>query len=255
MTQDERVDRSLIVFEGVTKRYGAYLALDDVTLRIERGELFVVIGRSGSGKTTLLRTVNAMVRPDSGRVLVDGRDLIDVDVVALRRHMGYVIQDGGLFPHLTAAENISIVGRALGDAWQRRIERAQELLSLLGLDPDRFASRYPGQLSGGQRQRVGLARALYADPAILLMDEPFAALDPITRMEMQDEFARLSRTLRKTIVFVTHDIDEALTLGDRIAVFDGGRLIQVDAPSPLIAAPATAEIARFLSRRAALERR
>lgn len=242
---------AMIRFEGITKRYGAHAALESVTLDVHEGELLVVIGRSGSGKTTLLRCVNALVLPDEGRVFVGERAVSGDDLIALRRRIGYVIQSGGLFAHMTIAQNVAIIGRATGDAPERRAARAAEVLAAVGLDI--VGTRYPGELSGGQRQRVGIARALYADPPIMLLDEPFAALDPLARMELQDEFTRLHQQLRKTILFVTHDVEEALYLGDRVAVFDGGRLVQADTPAGLQQRPATDYIARFLQRRKAHE--
>ncbi len=236
-----------IRFEGITKRFGSQVALQDVTLDVEAGELLAVIGRSGSGKTTLLRCVNALALPDAGRVLVEGQPVFGSDLTALRRRIGYVIQAGGLFPHMTVVQNVGVIGRAAGDPPARRVARAAEVLATVGLDD--LGARYPGELSGGQRQRVGIARALYADPPIMLLDEPFAALDPVSRMELQDEFKRLRRELRKTMLFVTHDVEEALYLGDRIAVFDGGRLLQLDTPDGLKQHPATDYIARFLRRR------
>jgi osmoprotectant transport system ATP-binding protein len=243
------VSQTLIRFERVTKRFGAHVALEDVSIDVSAGELLVVIGRSGSGKTTMLRCVNALVVPDAGRVLVEGRSAESGDVVASRRRIGYVIQSGGLFSHMTVGRNVAILGRATGDTVERRAARVAEVLAAVGLEA--LESRYPSELSGGQRQRVGIARALYMDPPILLLDEPFAAVDPLTRMELQDEFSRLHRRLRKTMVFVTHDVDEALYLGDRIAVFDAGRLVQIDAPDDLRRNPATEYIARFLQRRRA----
>lgn len=236
----------LIRFENVTKRYGNHVALDAVSLDVLPGELLVVIGRSGSGKTTLLRSANGLVIPDSGRVLVEGAPL-GGDLTATRRGIGYVIQSGGLFPHMTVAENVAIVGRAKGDVPERRAARVTEVLATVGLAS--LEERYPSELSGGQLQRVGIARALYADPPILLLDEPFAAVDPIARMDLQDEFARLHRQLRKTMLFVTHDVEEALYLGDRVVVFDAGRIVQVDTPDALRRNPASDYIARFLRRR------
>jgi osmoprotectant transport system ATP-binding protein len=236
-----------IRFDRVNKRFGTHEALLDVSLDVRSGELLVVIGRSGSGKTTLLRCVNALIVPDTGSVLVEERPAGEGDLVTFRRRIGYVIQSGGLFAHMTVADNVTIVGRARGDVSKRRAARAAEVLAIVGLD--QFGDRYPDELSGGQRQRVGIARALYADPPIMLLDEPFAALDPLARMEMQDEFARLHRELRKTFLFVTHDVEEALFLGDRVAVFDAGRLVQVDTPGALRSRPATEYIARFLARR------
>lgn len=237
----------LIRFENVSKRFGNHVALDDVTLDVMPGELLVVIGRSGSGKTTLLRCVNGLVLADGGRVSVGETTLAAADLTELRRGIGYVIQSGGLFPHLTVAQNVAIVGRAKGDAPAEQDRRARAVLQTVGLAG--LESRYPRELSGGQFQRVGIARALYADPPIMLLDEPFAAVDPLARMDLQDEFARLHRQLRKTMLFVTHDVEEALYLGDRVVVFDAGRVIQVDTPEGLRNNPASDDIARFLRRR------
>ena len=245
----------LIVFDNVVKRFDGRAALDGVTLEVNEGELLAVIGRSGSGKTTLLRCVNGLVTPDSGRVLVDGALVPGTDVIELRRKIGYVIQDGGLFPHMTVVQNVAISGRAVADSLQRRDARAHELLEVVGLDWKIFAERYPGQLSGGQRRRVGIARALYADPAIMLLDEPFTALDPLARMEMQEEFVKLRARLRKTILFITHDVEEALYLGDRVAVFDNGKVVQIDTPDALRRNPASEYIRRFLTLRRAMEER
>lgn len=240
---------ALIRFENVTKRFGTQVVLDGVTLEVMEGELLVVIGHSGSGKTTLLRCVNGLVLPEEGCVLVDGHAVAVGDLTALRRRVGYVIQAGGLFPHMTVEQNVTIVGRATGEDTARRSARAAEVLATVGLGD--LGPRFPRELSGGQQQRVGIARALYADPAIMLLDEPFAAVDPLARMELQDEFARLHRQLHKTMLFVTHDLDEALYLGDRVAVFERGRLLQVDTPRTLRQRPASEYIARFLRRRAA----
>ncbi len=201
------------------------LLLDRVALTVAAGTTAAVLGRSGSGKTTLLRTVNRMREPSSGEVLINGTSHYDTPLIALRRSIGYVIQESGLFPHFTIARNVAVVLEAEGRPRAERIARAHELLSAVGLDPADFASRYPHQLSGGQRQRVGLARALAAEPAILLMDEPFGAPDPLTRAEMQDMLRSLLVRLKKTVLLVTHDLDEALYLGDRIALIDEGRLV------------------------------
>lgn len=238
---------ALIRFDGVTKRFGAHVALDGVSLDVMSGELLVVIGRSGSGKTTLLRCVNGLVLADAGRVIVGESVVTAGDLSTFRRGIGYVIQSGGLFPHLSVAENVAIVGRARNDPPERRERRAREVLETVGLDG--LEARLPRELSGGQLQRVGIARALYADPPIMLLDEPFAAVDPLARMELQDEFARLHRQLRKTMLFVTHDVEEALYLGDRVVVFDAGRIVQVDTPDELRRNPASDYIARFLRRR------
>src|SRR4051812_1942544 len=201
------------------------LLLDRVSLALNEGTVTAILGRSGSGKTTLLRTVNRMIEPTGGAVLVNGRDVRDVNLIALRRGIGYVIQETGLFPHFTVQRNVGMVLEAEGRPRDERTARSRELLHEVGLEADSFASRHPHQLSGGQRQRVGLARALAADPAILLMDEPFGALDPLTRAEMQDMLRGLLARLKKTVLLVTHDLDEALYLGDRIVLLHEGRLI------------------------------
>jgi osmoprotectant transport system ATP-binding protein len=238
----------VIQYEEATKRYGAGPpALDRLTLDVPDGETCVLVGPSGGGKTTALKMVNRLVEPTSGRVLIDGRDVAAGDPVALRRGIGYVIQQVGLFPHLDVAANVATVPRLLG--WdRRRIDaRVDELLDLVGLDTATYRHRRPDELSGGQRQRVGVARALAADPPVLLMDEPFGAVDPVTRSRLQDEFLRLQRQLRRTVVLVTHDIDEALRLGDRLAVLaTGGRLEQYGTPAEVLARPATPFVADFV---------
>jgi osmoprotectant transport system ATP-binding protein len=238
----------MICYEAATKRYGdGPPALDRLTLEVPAGETCVLVGPSGGGKTTALKLVNRLVEPTSGRVLIDGRDVAATDPVSLRRGIGYVIQQVGLFPHLDVAANVATVPRLLG--WDRRRidERVDELLDLVGLEPATYRHRRPDELSGGQRQRVGVARALAADPPILLMDEPFGAVDPVTRARLQDEFLRLQRTLRRTVVLVTHDIDEALRLGDRLAVLAaGGRLDQYGTPAEVLARPATDFVAGFV---------
>jgi len=199
--------------------------LDEISLAIEEGTTTVILGRSGSGKSTLLRSVNRMIEPAKGEVLVQGKNTIACDVIALRRGMGYVIQETGLFPHFNIERNVGLVLEAEGKPREERARRSRELLTTVGLDPDQFARRFPRQLSGGQRQRVGLARALAADPPILLMDEPFGALDPMTRAEMQDMLRNLLAHLKKTVLLVTHDLDEALYLGDRIVFLSDGKMI------------------------------
>lgn len=205
--------------------------LTDLSFDVARGETLVLLGRSGSGKTTTLKLINRLIEPTSGDVLVAGRATIEWDAIRLRRHIGYVIQETGLFPHFTVERNVAVVPRL--ERWpEDRIHgRVRELLQLVGLDPDTFQLRYPHELSGGQRQRVGVARALAADPQVILMDEPFGALDPLTRAEMQREFAGLARRLKKTIVFVTHDIREAFALATRIGLFKDGRLVELASPS------------------------
>jgi osmoprotectant transport system ATP-binding protein len=237
-----------IRLDGVGKRYpDGTDAVGSLTLDIPAGELVVLIGPSGCGKSTVLRMINRLIEPTSGHILLDGADVHAGSPVDLRRRIGYVIQNTGLFPHQTIRANVATVPRLLG--WPRkRVEaRVNELLDLVGLDPDRYARRYPSELSGGQRQRVGVARALAADPVVLLMDEPFSAVDPIVRIRLQDEFLRLQETVRKTIVLVTHDIDEAVRMGDRIAVLSqGGKLEQYAAPAELLSAPANDFVREFI---------
>ncbi len=223
------------------------VAVGDFSLEVGAGELTVLIGPSGCGKSTVLRMVNRLIEPTKGRVLIDGEDVTDADPVELRRKIGYVIQNVGLFPHQSIRANVGTVPKLLG--WKRKLirSRADELLDLVGLDPARYGDRYPHELSGGQRQRVGVARALAADPVVLLMDEPFSAVDPIVRSRLQEEFLRLQATVRKTIVLVTHDIDEAVRLGDRIAVLaQGGVLVQYAAPAELLTNPASSVVSDFV---------
>jgi osmoprotectant transport system ATP-binding protein len=237
----------MISFEHAGKRYGPEVAVDDLSFEIADGEIVILVGPSGCGKTTTLKMINRLIEPSSGSIRIDGRDTRDQDVNALRRSIGYVIQQVGLFPHLTIAENVATVPRLLGWDRQRIQARVDELLELVGLPAGEFGRRLPSELSGGQRQRVGVARALGADPPILLMDEPFGAIDPITRERLQDELLRLQAIVRKTIVFVTHDIDEALKLGDRIALLAAhGRLAQYATPMELLGAPASAFVEEFL---------
>jgi osmoprotectant transport system ATP-binding protein len=222
-----------IQFSDVSASRGSRGVLHHVSLSIATGEVVALVGRSGSGKTTLLRLVNRLLDHDRGSVVVDGRDTRQWDPIALRRRTGYVIQDVGLFPHLTVADNVATVPRLLGWDAARVSARVGELLTLVGLDADAYGSRWPDELSGGQRQRVGLARALAADPPVLLMDEPFGALDPITRAELHQEFLLLQKTLRRTVLIVTHDMAEAWALADRIAVLHEGRILACDTPDHL----------------------
>ena len=228
----------MIRFERVTKRYAdGTLAVDDLSFECADGEITVLVGTSGCGKTTSLRMINRLVDPTSGTILVGGEDVTKSDPAVLRRNMGYVIQHGGLFPHRTVIDNIATVPRLLGASRAKARARAYDLLALVGLS-ESMAKRYPYQLSGGQQQRVGVARALAADPPVLLMDEPFSAVDPVVRGELQHELQRLQAQLHKTIVFVTHDIDEAVKLGDKIAVMQvGGHLVQFDTPERILARP------------------
>ncbi|HTM08567.1 MAG TPA: ATP-binding cassette domain-containing protein [Verrucomicrobiae bacterium] len=220
--------------------------LSALDLTVERGETLVLLGRSGSGKTTTLKLVNRLLDPTDGRVLVEDRPTTEWDAIRLRRRIGYVIQEVGLFPHFTIEENVAVVPRLEGWDSERTTARVRELLDLVGLDPDRFASRYPHELSGGQRQRVGVARALAADPPILLLDEPFGALDPITRREIQGEFRALQRRLGKTMVFVTHDVGEAFLLASRIALLKDGRIVLLGRPADFLASR-DPEVAAFVS--------
>jgi osmoprotectant transport system ATP-binding protein len=246
----------MIRLEGLTKRFAgtAAVAVDALTLDIAAGETCVLIGPSGCGKTTTMRMINRMIEPDAGRILVGGRDVTHVDAVELRRSIGYVIQQVGLFPHWTIADNVATVPRLLGWDAARTEARVDELLHLVGLDPAHYGRRWPRELSGGQKQRVGVARALAADPPVMLMDEPFGAIDPITRARLQDEFLRILQRLKKTIVFVTHDIDEAIKMGDRIAILRDGRLVQFDTPATLLAAPKDAFVESFVGADRALKR-
>jgi osmoprotectant transport system ATP-binding protein len=227
----------VISFEGVHASRGEREVLRDVTFKIARGETLALVGRSGAGKSTVLKLINRMLTPQVGQVRVDDRDTRDWDPTALRRSAGYVLQDIGLFPHMSIERNVGLVPSLSGWPVERVRTRAHELLSLVGLPPAEFAERWPEQLSGGQRQRVGVARALAADPPILLMDEPFGALDPVTRAELQREFHRIQQAVRKTVVLVTHDMREACALGDRVGVLDEGRLVAIDTPAGLRAHP------------------
>jgi osmoprotectant transport system ATP-binding protein len=241
---------------SVSKRYSGAsdFAIRDLSLRVEAGEICVLVGPSGCGKTTAMRLINRMVEMTGGDILLDGRSVRERDPAQLRREIGYAIQHVGLFPHQTVAENIATVPRLLGWSRPRIAARVDELLDLMGLGPD-MASRYPAQLSGGQRQRVGVARALAADPLLMLMDEPFGAIDPITRARLQSEFLRLQEQVRKTVVFVTHDIDEAIKMGDRIAVLKaGGVLAQYATPAELLMAPANAFVEGFVGTDRVLKR-
>jgi osmoprotectant transport system ATP-binding protein len=245
-----------IVFDHVTKRYAGRdtAAVDDLSLDIPAGAFCVLVGPSGGGKTTALKMVNGLIPFDSGEIRIDGRSIHDLPLVELRRGIGYVIQQVGLFPHMTVGENIGTVPRLLGWPKQQVRSRSVELLELVGLEAA-DSKRYPAQLSGGQRQRVGLARALAADRPVLLMDEPFGALDPITRQRLQNELLRLHREVEKTVIFVTHDIDEAIKMGDRIAIVrEGGVLVQYDTPDAILAHPADDFVKQFIGEDRALRR-
>ena len=246
----------MIRLDSVSKRFpDSTVAVTDLTLEVPDGQTSVLVGPSGCGKTTTLKMVNRLVEPSGGRIYLDDEDVTGVDPVGLRRRIGYVIQQVGLFPHQTIAANVGTVPRLLGWNRDRVTARVDELLELVGLDPTTYRRRYPAQLSGGQRQRVGVARALAADPPVLLMDEPFGAIDPVTRVRLQDEFLRLQEAVRKTIVFVTHDIEEAVKMGDRIAILEiGGVLAQYDTPAEVLGNPASDFVADFVGADRALKR-
>jgi osmoprotectant transport system ATP-binding protein len=251
---------STVEFRHVTKRYDAAAkntpgAVNDLSFTVPAGKICVLVGPSGCGKTTSLKMVNRLIEPTSGQILVDGDDIARHDAIELRRSIGYVIQQVGLFPHQTIGQNVVTVPRLLGWPKARQEERANELLALVGLDPARYRDRFPSQLSGGERQRVGVARALAADPPIMLMDEPFGAVDPIVRERLQNEFLRLQEELAKTILFVTHDIDEAIKMGDLVAVMEvGGKLAQFAPPADILASPASEFVARFVGADRGLKR-
>jgi osmoprotectant transport system ATP-binding protein len=246
-----------IVFEDATKTYPGRSepAVDHLSLQVGAGEICMLVGPSGGGKTTALKMINRLIDFEGGDITIDGQSVRSLDVTELRRGIGYVIQQIGLFPHMTVEANIGTVPRLIGWDKQRIRERSRELIALVGLDPDRDAKRYPAQLSGGQRQRIGLARALAADPPVMLMDEPFGALDPITRDRLQQEFLSLQARIRKTVVFVTHDIDEAIKMGDRIAILrEGGKLAQYDSPDKILAEPIDDFVAQFVGADRGLKR-
>ena len=246
----------MISLEGVTKRYpNGTVAVHDLSFDVAEGDICVLVGPSGCGKTTTLRMINRLIDLTSGRIVVAGRDIMATDPVELRRHVGYVIQHVGLFPHQTVGANVATVPKLLGWPKARTRERVDELLTLVGLDSGTYRDRYPSQLSGGQQQRVGVARALAADPPVLLMDEPFGAIDPVTRARLQQEFLALQQRLRKTVVLVTHDIDEAVLLGDRIALLEeGGVLAQHGTPDELLTHPASPFVAGFVGHDRGLKR-
>jgi osmoprotectant transport system ATP-binding protein len=244
-----RLEKVTKLFPGVARP-----AVDALDLTIEKGQICVLIGPSGCGKTTTMRMVNRLIEPSSGRIIVGDRDVTKADPVELRRHIGYVIQQIGLFPHMTIAQNVATVPTLLGWDAARIKARSEEMLELVGLDPAQYLSRYPRHLSGGQRQRVGVARALAADPPVMLMDEPFGAVDPIVRGRLQEEFLAILKRLEKTVILVTHDIDEAIRMGDVVAIMKDGRLIQFDTPDRLLGAPADDFVADFVGADRALRR-
>lgn len=230
-------DTAIVDFQNVSYQIDGALILDNLVFQIEQGEVLVLLGESGCGKTTTLKLINRLIEPTAGQVLIEQKATTDWDTIQLRRRIGYVLQDGGLFPHMTVRQNVGLV-LTLQDAQEKTAaRRADEMLDLVGLAPEKFANRFPHELSGGQRQRVGVARALCADPDLLLLDEPFGALDAITRTNLQKEFARLVRELAKTAVFVTHDLHEAMLLGSRIALMDRGTIVLLDSPDAFARSP------------------
>ncbi|MGW5851645.1 ABC transporter ATP-binding protein [Streptomyces sp. NPDC055254] len=245
----------MIRFEHVTKRYpDGTTAVEDLSFEVAEGELVTLVGPSGCGKTTTMKMVNRLIEPTSGRILLGGEDISAADPVELRRRIGYVIQQVGLFPHKTVLENTATVPQLIGTPRAKARARAAELLELVGLDPAVYGNRYPEQLSGGQRQRVGVARALAADPPVLLMDEPFGAVDPVVRERLQNEFLTLQKTVRKTILLVTHDLEEAIRLGDRMAVYGTGTIEQFARPAAVLGSPATDYVASFVGADRGLKR-
>ncbi|MFC0189802.1 ABC transporter ATP-binding protein [Fictibacillus aquaticus] len=237
----------MITFKNVGKKYpDGFEALKNISFDIKEGELVALIGPSGCGKTTTMKMINRLIEPTSGTILINGEDIADQNPVELRRNIGYVIQQIGLLPHLTIGENVSIVPKLKGWEKERYEKRVDELLELVGLDPETFKERFPGELSGGQQQRVGVVRALAAEPPIILMDEPFSALDPISREQLQDELVKLQESIKKTIVFVTHDMDEAIKIADRIAIMQGGEIVQLDTPERILRHPANDFVKGFI---------
>jgi len=236
----------MISFHNVDKSIGDVSIIKGMDLQIEAGELFVLIGPSGCGKTTTMKMINRLIEPSAGRIEINGADISKANPVELRRNIGYVIQQIGLFPHMTIGQNVALVPKL------KKVERVvyekkvDELLNMVGLEPKEFKDRYPAELSGGQQQRVGVIRAMAADPPIILMDEPFSALDPISREQLQDELVRLQRTIKKTIVFVTHDMDEAIKIADRICIMNNGSVVQLDTPNRLLQRPANEFVADFI---------
>ncbi|MGZ6780689.1 MAG: betaine/proline/choline family ABC transporter ATP-binding protein [Mycobacterium sp.] len=256
MSESATTGGARILLEGVTKQYDAQSqpAVDNITMEIPAGEIVMLVGPSGCGKTTTMKMINRLIEPTSGRIFIGDDDVTKRNPDELRRHIGYVIQGAGLFPHLTVSDNIAIVPRLLRWDKKRIAARVDELLDLVSLEPTQYRDRYPRELSGGQQQRVSVARALAADPPVLLMDEPFGAVDPITRQRLQDELLRLQDELRKTIVFVTHDFDEAVKLGDRIALLQAGsKIVQYDSPERILAEPADDFVRGFVGAGAALK--
>jgi len=238
----------MIKFEKISKKYGNVAVLTDVSFEIGKGELVVLIGPSGCGKTTLLKIINRLIRPSSGNVYLNGESIFDKDEIELRRNIGYVIQQTGLFPHMTVRQNIEIIPRLQRKDKRQIAEKSLQLMEMVGLEPDLYLDRYPSQLSGGQQQRIGVARAFACDPEVILMDEPFSALDPPTRLQLQEELAQLHANVRKTIVFVTHDMDEAVKIADRICILNEGGVVQYDTVEAIMKNPANDFVAAFIGR-------
>ncbi|WP_033168566.1 ABC transporter ATP-binding protein [Clostridium sp. KNHs205] len=238
----------MIVFENVTKSFKEHQVLSNISFQIKKGDLVAFIGESGCGKTTTLKMINRLVKPTSGRILINGDSIETKDIIELRRSMGYVIQQTGLFPHMTVKENIEIIPRSEKRDLAQINKKTLELMEMVGLDPEEFSDRYPTELSGGQQQRVGVARAFATDPEIILMDEPFSALDPITRSGLQDEVLNLQSQFKKTIVFVTHDMDEAIKIADKICIMKDGVILQYDTPENILKNPANAFVQEFVGR-------
>ncbi|WP_052350302.1 ABC transporter ATP-binding protein [Paenibacillus gorillae] len=240
------MSQAAVEFQQVTKNYGSGNVLENFNLVIPKEKIVTIIGPSGCGKTTLLKMINRLIEPEAGSVLLGQQDIGELNPVELRRSIGYVIQQIGLFPHMTVEQNISIVPRLKGEKKEHLVARTAELLQLIGLEPEQYRGRYPHELSGGQQQRIGVARALAANPSIILMDEPFSALDPISRVQLQKELIKLNEQVRKTIVFVTHDIDEALKIADIVVLLKGGQVIQQGSPKELLERPAHEFVREFL---------
>ena len=238
----------MIEFRNIKKSYKNNVILDDFNLKIDKGELVVLIGSSGCGKTTLLKMINRLHDATSGEILINGKNIKDIDPIKLRRSIGYVIQQTGLFPHMTVKENIEIIPKLMGKSQEDIDNKTVELLNMVGLDPEKYSDRYPVELSGGQQQRVGVARAFAADAEIILMDEPFSALDPITRTDLQEELFNIQREYKKTIVFVTHDMDEALNLADKICILKEGKIVQYDTPENILKNPAGEYVEEFVGK-------
>ncbi|MBV7504899.1 betaine/proline/choline family ABC transporter ATP-binding protein [Bacillus sp. sid0103] len=242
----KEVSQTAVEFKEVRKDYGTGSVLKNFSLSIPQGKIITIIGPSGCGKTTLLKMVNRLIEPDDGSIIIDGSDIKGLDPVQLRRNIGYVIQQIGLFPHMTIEENISIVSRLKGEKKKVLTSRVEELLELIGLEPKAFRNRYPHELSGGQQQRIGVARALFSNPSIILMDEPFSALDPISRVQLQNELKKLNQQLKKTIIFVTHDIEEALKIADQIILLYQGQVVQYATPAEILKNPANEFVRQFI---------